>query len=323
MRRDWNPDLQAVIGFISWEGISISSPSALVLAGLAAVDAVVIFDEDTPLKLIKTIRPNVLVKGANYCQEEVVGALLWKATVGWSSWFPWLRGTRQQALSIESMFLDKSKARFDTVLLVMNSLKSQLKANPLVYRANTFLKARSVEQKIEREQTYYAREAQRRGLPLKPDEVELTEALRKRLIVRGVSLTPKPKGTLHSVYATRPSNWEPHNIPPELAKFGKVTTYYYSERGFDDGTDDWLNHRAELDKDLLQFVTKVHQHAPVDVFVGYLEAGRSQQKPFEPLASSEYLLARFTGMISQATEDGGLGADGQAPRQRLRLMTLT
>ncbi|MBI1923408.1 glycosyltransferase [Candidatus Poribacteria bacterium] len=152
----------------------------------------------------------------------------------------------------------------------MNSLKSRLKANPLVYRVNTFLKARSVERKIEREQAYYGREAQRRGLPLKQDEAELTEALMERLTARGLSLSPKPKDALHIVYATRPSNWEPHNIPPELAKFGKVTTYYYSERGFDDRTDDWLNHRAELDKDLLQFVTKVHQHDPVDVFVGYL-----------------------------------------------------
>ncbi|MBI1923407.1 bifunctional heptose 7-phosphate kinase/heptose 1-phosphate adenyltransferase, partial [Candidatus Poribacteria bacterium] len=46
---------------------------ALVLAGLAAVDAVVIFDEDTPLELIKTIPPDVLVKGANYRPGEVVG----------------------------------------------------------------------------------------------------------------------------------------------------------------------------------------------------------------------------------------------------------
>jgi D-beta-D-heptose 7-phosphate kinase/D-beta-D-heptose 1-phosphate adenosyltransferase len=47
---------------------------AAVLASLATVDAVVIFGEDTPLELIKTVRPDVLVKGADYTVETVVGA---------------------------------------------------------------------------------------------------------------------------------------------------------------------------------------------------------------------------------------------------------
>jgi D-beta-D-heptose 7-phosphate kinase/D-beta-D-heptose 1-phosphate adenosyltransferase len=46
----------------------------LVLAGLQAVDYVVAFDEATPLLLIETIRPDVLVKGADYRREDVVGA---------------------------------------------------------------------------------------------------------------------------------------------------------------------------------------------------------------------------------------------------------
>lgn len=46
---------------------------AEVLAALEAVDLVVIFDEDTPLELIRAIRPNVLVKGSDYRPEQVVG----------------------------------------------------------------------------------------------------------------------------------------------------------------------------------------------------------------------------------------------------------
>ena len=46
---------------------------AEVLAALEAVDAVAVFDEDTPLELIRRVRPNVLVKGADYRVEEVVG----------------------------------------------------------------------------------------------------------------------------------------------------------------------------------------------------------------------------------------------------------
>jgi D-beta-D-heptose 7-phosphate kinase/D-beta-D-heptose 1-phosphate adenosyltransferase len=47
---------------------------ALVLSALEAVDYVTIFDESTPLELIQAIRPEVLVKGADYRREEVVGA---------------------------------------------------------------------------------------------------------------------------------------------------------------------------------------------------------------------------------------------------------
>ena len=47
---------------------------ATVLASLASVDAVVIFSERTPLKLIKALKPDVLVKGADYDIASVVGA---------------------------------------------------------------------------------------------------------------------------------------------------------------------------------------------------------------------------------------------------------
>lgn len=47
---------------------------ALVIASLAIVDAVTLFDEDTPLELIKAILPDVLVKGGDYTIEQIVGA---------------------------------------------------------------------------------------------------------------------------------------------------------------------------------------------------------------------------------------------------------
>ncbi len=46
---------------------------AAVLASLEPVDLVVVFGEDTPLKLIERLRPDVLVKGADYRHDEVVG----------------------------------------------------------------------------------------------------------------------------------------------------------------------------------------------------------------------------------------------------------
>lgn len=47
---------------------------ARLLAALACVDCVVVFDEDTPLELIRRLRPDVLVKGADYAPDAIVGA---------------------------------------------------------------------------------------------------------------------------------------------------------------------------------------------------------------------------------------------------------
>ena len=50
------------------------------IAALAAVDCVVLFDEDTPLELIRRLKPDVLVKGADYAPDAIVGA---KDVEGW------------------------------------------------------------------------------------------------------------------------------------------------------------------------------------------------------------------------------------------------
>lgn len=47
---------------------------AYVLAALAAVDAVVVFGQDTPLDLIRHLAPDVLVKGGDYSEDTIVGA---------------------------------------------------------------------------------------------------------------------------------------------------------------------------------------------------------------------------------------------------------
>ncbi|WP_018476435.1 D-glycero-beta-D-manno-heptose 1-phosphate adenylyltransferase [Pontibacter roseus] len=46
---------------------------ARVMASLLFVDAVVLFDEDTPLELIKALQPDILVKGDDYSIENIVG----------------------------------------------------------------------------------------------------------------------------------------------------------------------------------------------------------------------------------------------------------
>lgn len=46
---------------------------ALVLAAMSFVSAVVLFDDETPYELIKKVQPDILVKGADYKPEEIVG----------------------------------------------------------------------------------------------------------------------------------------------------------------------------------------------------------------------------------------------------------
>ncbi len=54
--------------------INSENDRAMVLAALSAVDAVVVFDEDTPLAIIEELNPDVLVKGADYTIDNIVGA---------------------------------------------------------------------------------------------------------------------------------------------------------------------------------------------------------------------------------------------------------
>src|SRR6266849_2070675 len=63
-----------VVGVGSDRPIVPERERARLLAALASVDCVVLFDEETPLALIERLRPDVLVKGADYTRASIVGA---------------------------------------------------------------------------------------------------------------------------------------------------------------------------------------------------------------------------------------------------------
>lgn len=65
---------------------------AAVLLGLRSVDAVVRFDEDTPLELIQALQPDVLVKGGDYTPETVVGREIVERRGGHLVLIPFLPG---------------------------------------------------------------------------------------------------------------------------------------------------------------------------------------------------------------------------------------
>jgi D-beta-D-heptose 7-phosphate kinase/D-beta-D-heptose 1-phosphate adenosyltransferase len=72
--------------------VTPESSRARVLAGLAAVDCVVLFDEDTPLELITRLQPDILVKGADYSRDSIVGADLVESRGGRVVRVPLLQG---------------------------------------------------------------------------------------------------------------------------------------------------------------------------------------------------------------------------------------
>lgn len=65
---------------------------ARLLSSLSCIDYVVIFNEPTPFKLIKSLKPDVLVKGADWKGEEVVGQDLVKSWKGRVRLIPYLKG---------------------------------------------------------------------------------------------------------------------------------------------------------------------------------------------------------------------------------------
>jgi rfaE bifunctional protein nucleotidyltransferase chain/domain len=65
---------------------------ARVLAALACVDRVVLFDEDTPLELITSLQPDVLVKGGDYRLDEIVGRKVVEARGGQVLVLPFIPG---------------------------------------------------------------------------------------------------------------------------------------------------------------------------------------------------------------------------------------
>ncbi len=69
-----NSDLSARrLGKGDLRPITDEKSRSTIIASLQFVDAVVLFDEDTPYELIKNIHPDILVKGADYRPEDIVG----------------------------------------------------------------------------------------------------------------------------------------------------------------------------------------------------------------------------------------------------------
>ncbi len=65
---------------------------ARLLAALEFVEAVIIFEEDTPEKLIEALRPDVLVKGGDYTEDQIAGAAFVRSYGGEVALLPYIPG---------------------------------------------------------------------------------------------------------------------------------------------------------------------------------------------------------------------------------------
>jgi D-beta-D-heptose 7-phosphate kinase/D-beta-D-heptose 1-phosphate adenosyltransferase len=65
---------------------------------MSAVDAAIVFGEDTPLRLIEALRPDVLVKGGDYTEREIIGAREVRAWGGRVELIPLVPGTSTTCL---------------------------------------------------------------------------------------------------------------------------------------------------------------------------------------------------------------------------------
>lgn len=72
--------------------INMQNDRAIVLSALEMVDYVCIFEEDTPLELIKVVKPDILVKGGDYKREEIVGANFVESYGGKVEIIPFIEG---------------------------------------------------------------------------------------------------------------------------------------------------------------------------------------------------------------------------------------
>jgi rfaE bifunctional protein nucleotidyltransferase chain/domain len=79
----------------------------LLLASLVFVDAVIVFEEDTPLELIKKIQPDILVKGGDYLIANIVGAKEVQEEGGFVTTIPFLEG--YSTTNIETKILNNHK----------------------------------------------------------------------------------------------------------------------------------------------------------------------------------------------------------------------
>ncbi|HHT9125284.1 MAG TPA: CgeB family protein [Candidatus Brocadiia bacterium] len=150
---------------------------------------------------------------------------------------------------------------------VKDNIKGVLRKAPRIYRlcacwAQTRL--------IEKEQLYYEQKAVELGLSRDFSIKEIKQQLKEKLSKRNIFIKPKLKEDLHIVYALPDeSYWNTLHIVPALKEFATVTTYCYSEYGFNDNMHGWLPVRDKMNSHFMDFIKQLHKKKHIDLILTY------------------------------------------------------
>jgi hypothetical protein len=170
-------------------------------------------------------------------------------------------------------------------------IRQRLKQIPLARDVNAFLRGYQQHWKALGTQASYELIAQVRGLQ-PPSGAALRSALRARVAKRRAGRPAKRLGEMH-IFLTFPlSNWEAI-LPRALAPFGRVTTFEWRSAGFDDRKPDWLDHRDEMNREMLRAFEAANRESPVDAVVAYVSGANTSPETLQTMAAGGAVIFNF------------------------------
>lgn len=159
--------------------------------------------------------------------------------------------------------------KLDRKITPWTRLKTILKQVPLLYRLNAIYRSWEQSRIIAREQVEYQERAAEMGVEQDWTREELKRRLRERLSARGINPRPPQGGPLHFIYAGREGDWDVFNIPPALAKFGRITLYLLPRSSREISLREWPSFRTKMNAHFADFVQRTHRERPVDFLLTY------------------------------------------------------
>ena len=121
---------------------------------------------------------------------------------------------------------------------------------------------------------------------------ELQTLLRQRIQLRSTIKTPKKVGDLHVYLAYQVWDWE-YVLPTALEPFGKVTSFDYRARGYDENCSGWTLVRPRMNAEMLEAFEKANAEQPVDAVVGYLSGHNTHPDVLRQMSHSGAAVFNF------------------------------
>jgi hypothetical protein len=176
---------------------------------------------------------------------------------------------------------------------MINSIKNILRGCPLTYKLGTKYRSWEQSRKIEKEQAYYEQKANELGVSRDFSIEKVKNQLKEKLSKRNIFPQKKPKENLHIVYASRPVPWDTQNIVPALKKFSRVTTYFYSDYGFNDSSKERSENRYEMNKHFINFLRNTNSEYPIDLILTYYSGAQIDRETIECINNMEIITCSF------------------------------